>query len=141
MKSIGSSKKLEYILTAKVDFKSKKDTWIPIATILADSSNWQKLSGKLNLSFDPNDVKGVTIYVEGPAKTVDFLVDGVSMGTTSAGSGRPMSKKPEAKPFPQKDQNSKPQNQEKPTETQASSPKPTSKGDDTLKITHFSSRN
>ena len=120
VKPAGSdSKKEKYILTAKIDFASKKDQWIPIASALIQTKQWGKLSGTINFNFPASDVKEIQIYVEGPPKTRDFFVDDSSFKATNPSSGSKPAHKPVAKPKPSQ----KPVTIKKPITTQKTSEK------------------
>ena len=87
----------------KVDFKTKKDSWIPIASETVGTKKWTQLTGTFNLNYNENEIESVKIYVEGPPKTRDFYVDSASLKAVNPSVGRPSNNnKPSLKPLPTK---------------------------------------
>ena len=67
-----------YELTVKVDYRAKKDVWLKFGKLCTVPGEWGLLSGQVQIKDDPHLVNQLEFYVEGPAKSREYLVDGAS---------------------------------------------------------------
>ena len=81
IKSLGNDEKMDtYELTVKIDYRNKKDVWLKFGKLCTTpSEGWGLLSGMVQLKDDPHLINTLEFYVEGPAKSRDYLVDGASL--------------------------------------------------------------